>query len=224
MTAGPADCRSGVRPLRRDAERNRQRILAAAREVFAERGLNATLDEVAHRAGLGVGTVYRRFSDKTRLVEALFEQRIDDLVALAQEAADEQDSWDGLVGFLRRSCDLLAADHGLRDVLLGNAFGSFGITSARERLDPAVQVLLRRAQDAGHLRTDVRSVDVPIVNLMIGSVVEYTNHVEPGAWRRYLDLILDGLRASRDTTTPLPEALEQDQLDEAMRTWSSKRL
>jgi AcrR family transcriptional regulator len=222
MSAGPADYRPGVRPLRRDAERNRQRILAAAREVFAERGLGATLDDVAHRAGLGVGTVYRRFADKAELVDALFEQRVDDLAVLAEEAADEADSWDGLVGFVRRACELMAADHGLRDVVLGTTFGRLGVSSARERLDPAVQVLVRRAQDDGHLRADLRAVDVPLLHLMIGSVVEYTNHVRPGTWRRYLSLILDGLRARPDATA-LPEALEQDQLDEAMRTWNSRR-
>jgi AcrR family transcriptional regulator len=89
------------RPLRADAARNRERILQAARAVFAERGLDATLDDVAHQAGLGVGTVYRRFASKEDLVEALFAQAITDMVGLAEEAATRDDSWQGLVWFLK---------------------------------------------------------------------------------------------------------------------------
>ncbi len=222
MSAGPTDRGSDERPLRRDAERNRQRILAAAREVFAERGLTATLDDVAQHAGLGVGTVYRRFTDKGRLVEALFEDRIDELVALADAAMTERDSWAGFVGFLERSCALLAADHGLRDVVLGKTTEGARISQARERLAPAVRQLLHRAQEDGYVRPDLRQVDVPIIDLMIGSVVDYTNSLQPEAWRRYLALIIDGLRA-REGGAALPEALDEVQLDEAMRIWSSKR-
>src|SRR3954471_19846352 len=84
------------RPLRADAERNRRRILAAAREVFARRGLDAGLDEIARHAGVGTGTVYRRFPDKNKLVEALFEERLDQVLACAQRAAEHPDPWEGL--------------------------------------------------------------------------------------------------------------------------------
>ena len=87
-----------LRPLRRDAERNRQRILEAAAEVFTERGFAATLDDVARHAGVGVGTVYRRFPDKAALADALFDERIDALVTLAEQARDEPDAWAALVG------------------------------------------------------------------------------------------------------------------------------
>src|SRR5580692_7177997 len=90
----PADG-AGERPLRRDAERNRQRILAAAAAVFTERGLDATLDEVARAAGVGVGTVYRRFPDKETLVSELFRDRIDALVTVAEEACAAADPWHG---------------------------------------------------------------------------------------------------------------------------------
>src|SRR5215470_17846329 len=89
-----------VRPLRRDAERNRQRILAAAAEVFTERGLDATLDEVARAAGVGIGTVYRRFPDKESLIAELFRDRIDALVTVAEEACAALDPWQGLTGYL----------------------------------------------------------------------------------------------------------------------------
>src|SRR3954462_6998050 len=94
-----SDTTPAERPLRRDAERNRQRILTAAADAFAEGGLAVTMDEIARRAGVGVGTVYRRFPDKELLVAALFEQRIDELIGLAQAARDEPDPFAGLVRF-----------------------------------------------------------------------------------------------------------------------------
>lgn len=221
MSGGHAETGTG-RPLRKDAERNRRRILTAAREVFAARGLGATLDDVAQHAGLGVGTVYRRFADKASLVDALFHDRIDDLVALAEDALAEPDSWRGFTGFMERSSQLLSDDIGLRDVVLGSTAGGKSVTSAQERLDPVLLRLLRRAQDDGHLRPDVRPVDVLMLNLMIGSVVDYTDHVRSGAWRRYLTVLLDGLRAGA-RTSPLSDALADADVEEAMRTWSAKR-
>src|SRR6516165_7497408 len=105
-----------ARPLRRDAERNRQRILRAAADVFTERGLQATLDDVAHRAGVGVGTVYRRFPDKEALVEALFAERLEALVGFAEQALADPDPWGGLVSFLERTVAVIAGDRGLRQL------------------------------------------------------------------------------------------------------------
>src|SRR5258708_20658097 len=96
---------TGERPLRRDAERNRQRILTAAAAVFTERGLDATLDEVARVAGVGVGTVYRRFPDKESLIRELFRERIDALVTVAEQSCGAADPWQGLPSYL----DLAAA-------------------------------------------------------------------------------------------------------------------
>src|ERR1700728_817854 len=97
--------RAPARTLRKDAERNRQRILEAAAEVFTDRGLEATLDDVARHAGVGVGTVYRRFPDKASLADALFDERIDALVAMAKHAQEQPDAWAGLVSFLERSTE-----------------------------------------------------------------------------------------------------------------------
>ena len=108
-----------ARPLRKDAERNRQRILQAAAEVFTERGLEATLDDVAHHAGVGVGTVYRRFPDKASLADALFEQRIDAARwRWPSSAYGEPDAWQALVSFMERSAEMLASDRGLRQMLM----------------------------------------------------------------------------------------------------------
>src|SRR3954453_13073586 len=99
------------KPLRRDAEHNRQLILDAARAAFAEGGLDVGLHEIAKRAGVGVGTVYRRFPAKEELIAALFEDRIEDVIAIAQEALAEDHAWTGLEHFLHRTCELQFADH-----------------------------------------------------------------------------------------------------------------
>src|SRR3954447_5600139 len=100
------------RPLRSDAERNRQRILAAAAEVFAERGLGVSLDDVAAAAGVGVGTVYRRFPDKDSLIEALFEQKIHGIEELARTSLEIEDAWEAFSGFMRAMCRMQAEDRG----------------------------------------------------------------------------------------------------------------
>jgi AcrR family transcriptional regulator len=202
--AGPEEPRP--KPLlRRDAERNRQRILAAAAEVFTERGFEATLDDVAHRAGVGVGTVYRRFPDKASLADALFEERVDALVELAERAQQEPDAWTGLVTFLEQSAEMLADDRGLRQILLYAVEGHDRHTYARDRMRPAVDCLVKRAQADGQVRADLAATDVPLIEFMIVATAEYTSCVRPAVWRRYLALILDALRPARDGITVLPE-------------------
>src|SRR5205085_4050006 len=111
------------KPLRKDAARNRQRILDAAYELFAARGLSATLNDIAHYAGFGVGTVYRHFPDREQLIDGLFEQRIDEVAALLQEALEDPDPWRGLTTFLERNLALQSQDRGLRELILGAAGG-----------------------------------------------------------------------------------------------------
>jgi AcrR family transcriptional regulator len=208
------------RPLRRDAQRNRQRILDAAMEIFREQGVTATLDDVAHRAGLGVGTVYRRFPDKVSLVEALFEERIDALARIAERASAEPDPWTALRGFLEQAGEEFATDRGLRQVIMSADRGGKRVAHARGRLEPAVRKLVERAQAAGQLRADFRSTDVPIIEFMLGAAAEYAGTVRPGIWRRYLGIMLDGLRPARDVPTELPEqAFTAEDLQEAMSLW-----
>jgi AcrR family transcriptional regulator len=217
MTSGRPD---RPRPLRRDAELNRQRILSAAREVFAQRGLEATLDDVARQAALGIGTVYRRFPTKGDLVDALFEERINGIVTLAEGSLANENSWDGLADFAERVFGLLAEDRGLRDVMLGTAYGRDRVAEARERVTPLAVKLVERAQADGYLRDDLRYSDLLLIELMMGSVVDYTRNVRPDVWRRCLTILLDGLRAHPDLPTPLePAPLSDEQVDRAMRAW-----
>src|SRR3954452_871058 len=111
------------RPLRADAERNRPRILAAAASVFAERGLEVSLDDIAHAAGVGVGTVYRRFPDKDALIDALFEVKIGDAVQLAKACHEIDDPWTGFVTFMRGMCAMNAKDRGFKEALLSRDRG-----------------------------------------------------------------------------------------------------
>src|SRR5689334_22004939 len=126
----------GGRPLRRDAERNRALILDAARQVYAAEGLDAGFDEIARVAGVGVGTVYRRFPERGDLVEALFEQEIDAVVERAEQAAADPDPWRGLSGFLRWGAEAQAADRGLAQVLAAAGQGHERVARGRDRLAP----------------------------------------------------------------------------------------
>jgi AcrR family transcriptional regulator len=207
MTAhpeAPAQDGGGDRPLRRDAERNRQRILAAAAEVLSERGLDATLDEVARAAGVGVGTVYRRFPDKESLIEELFRDRIDAMVSAAEQALTEPDPWQALVSYLDFAISLMAGNIGLRQVLMFSTYGKQRICYARDQMRPVITKLVERAQASGDLRPDFAGTDVKMIVFMLTSVAEYASASRPDLWRRYLALLVDGLRPARDTLTELP--------------------
>jgi AcrR family transcriptional regulator len=208
------------RPLRRDAERNRQRIIEVAREAFAEDGLAVTLDEIARRAGVGVGTVYRRFPDKEQLIDALFEERIGEMVAHAEASLRADDAWDGLVSFLEGATEAHAHDRGLKEVALSGVHGLGRVARARELMFPLVSRLVERAQKEGSLRPDVQATDMPLMQLMLGSLSECTRDVDPEVWRRYLGILTDGLRTSREGPTPLaPAGLEPEQVQRTMRCW-----
>jgi AcrR family transcriptional regulator len=209
-----------ARPLRRDAELNRQKIIAAAKVVFSERGLEATLDDIAHHAGLGVGTVYRRFPSKEHLVEALFVAKIEKVMELAEQALAEQDAWEGFARFAWKTAELHASDRGLRDIMLSASFGHDKVAQAKEKMIPVCNQLVERAQASGQLRADIRPTDLPLLHLMIGSVAEYAHDVQPALWRRYLGMLLDGLRAQPGAPSELTCApLDEKTLDDAMCSW-----
>ncbi|WP_432564920.1 TetR/AcrR family transcriptional regulator [Kineococcus sp. SYSU DK003] len=206
-----------ARPLRRDAERNRRRMLEAAAEVFAARGLSATLDDVAHHAGLGVGTVYRRFADKDALIEALFEDRIRALVALAETACRAADPWEGLVTYLEAASSRMAADRGLREAVTTPGRGQVGVTLARAELGPRVDELARRCREAGVLRPDVAGTDIATLVHAVQAAAQIGGAISPEHWRRTLGILLDGLTPARPAPTPLPgAALSEGEFHEAM--------
>jgi AcrR family transcriptional regulator len=208
--------RAATRPLRADAARNRERILVAASVVFAQRGLEATMDDVAQHAGVGVGTVYRRFPHKEELIDALFEQAVEQVVDTAEEALAMPDPWEGLVRFLGRTIERQADDRGLRDVVLHGGYGRERVARARERIVPVVSRLVERAQRAGQLRPDVVATDVPMIELMVGTVSSYTSSIAPDLWRRYLAIMLDGLTAQRCDRSVLAPAPTREAIEAAL--------
>ncbi len=202
-----------ARPPRKDAVRNRELLIEAARVVFARRGLEASLDEVAKQAGLGVGTAYRHFANKYELASALMQQTIDTIVALVDEALQIEDAWSGLVYFLDSAMRVQAEDRALREVMLG-IHDQQKMEQINNRLMGPVGELLRRAQQAGAVRADADPTDLGFIMGMLGTVVDMAGEAAPELWQRYLNLMLSGLRPGG---TPLgPPALSQDEFRDAM--------
>ena len=214
---------STTRPLRADAERNRERILAAAAELYAERGLDVSLDEIAAAAGVGVGTAYRRFPDKDALIDALFEAKIDRAVDIASDALEIEDPWEGLVTFMRGMCRMQAEDRGFKDALLVRDRGRERVAAARERIAPLAQELFTRAQEAGAVRSDLGPFDVPMLHLGVGLIADRTRDVAPDYWQRILTIVIDGISA-KAAVTPMPvEPLDREAFTEAMASPRRRR-
>ena len=177
------------RPLRADARRNREAILRAARHIFAKHGSQAQIDDVAKRAKVGVGTVYRHFPTKEALFEALAVDKFDRLAQYADESMEIEDPWEALVTFLRKAAALQAADRSLSEVFRDH--GTFMIDTAKDcGLTELGDRLVRRAQDAGVLRRDVRGSDLGMICCSLGDL----NAISTWSWERMLDIVLDGLR------------------------------
>jgi AcrR family transcriptional regulator len=196
-----ASSRAPERPLRADAERNRQRLIAAAQELFATKGLAVGLDEIARHAGVGVGTAYRRFPDKQQLIDALFEDHVARLVAMADEALAHDDPWAGLVGYLEGAVEVNATNRGVKELMFSGGHGAALVDRTRLRLAPLVQELVRRAQASGDLRPDVDFTDMPLIQFMVAGLADLGGPHAPAMWRRQLGIVLDGLR------TPEPRPL-----------------
>lgn len=192
-----------TRPLRADAERNRQRILAAAREVFARRGLHAGLDEIAKHAGVGTATVYRRYPDKQVLIEALFEDSLDQMLQHVEQAVAHDDPWTAVVELLEKMIGMQIADRGLKDVIFGELGRAEAFRARGEVMRPLLELVLRRAQQAGVLRSDVTMTDIIGLQLMLNQVATFFAEVDPDLWRRHLDLAMDALRPARQAPSPL---------------------
>jgi len=214
-----------ARPLRRDAERNRQRILKTAREVFAERGLGVSLDEIAREAGVGVGTVYRRFPDKEVLIDALFEDRLAEVLDAARYSVGMSDPWRAIETFLTRSLELQVADRGLKELMLiETQDGHTRLERARAQIQPLIEQVLSRAQAAGVVRADLAATDLFLLQHAISEVADFTRESAPEVWRRLLVISLDGLRPDRRRPTPMPAPpLDAEAMVCAMRDWEPRR-
>ncbi|HEX6343777.1 TetR/AcrR family transcriptional regulator [Umezawaea sp.] len=193
------------RPLRRDAERNRQLLLRTALALMARDGLGVSYEKIAHEAGTGTGTVYRRFPERTDLVDALFTEHVDAVVGLAERASRAEDAWEGLTWFLTRQFELEADNRGLGELLRSGNQASHLVVRGRARITPLVAGLVDRAVSAGQLPAGVVPGDLVAVHLMVGAVMDAAREVDPTLWRRSLTVALAGLRHAELPGTPPDE-------------------
>lgn len=192
------------RPLRADAQKNRERILEAASIVFARQGLDASLDAVAAEAGVGVGTVYRRFPERQLLINELFEEKLEKFVALAVECDSFEDPFEGLVRFLAEASRMHGEDVGLRQIMLGPGVTSVMMEKPRQAIAPIIDGMIEKAKTSGDLREDFDVLDVPLIEFMLARLNDITGRVSPDLWERLLTLVIDGLKQARTDTTPMP--------------------
>jgi AcrR family transcriptional regulator len=179
------------RPKRADARRNYDQLVAAAREAFTEKDQSASLEEIARRAGVGIGTLYRHFPTRSALIEAVYVQEVEALARSAEDVAD-RDPWDALIAWLHGFVGYIATKQALADELFAIADHNAEIFSnCRAALNNAGEPLLQRAQAAGVVRADTNIQDV--IRMVAG--IAKMPAAEPGEIERVLDLALDGLRA-----------------------------
>lgn len=185
----------GALALRADAARNKARIVAAATEVFAERGLDASTAEIADRAGVGEATLYRRFPTKDDLIAAIVATKMDEALEIAAECLLEPDPWRGLERFLYEMTERSAQDQGVSDSAKDRCVAAAELAPQRKRMLDLCGELVRRAQRDGAVREDVAGQDLVFLVGAAGSLgkLPYPD-LREDLWKRYLGLLLDGLR------------------------------
>ena len=179
------------RPLRADAARNREQILAAARQVFAEEGLGASVEEIARVAGVGMGTLYRRFPTKEDLVDELVQSTLHRFALLAEQARAQPDG-NGLEGFLRAASALQADNRGCLPRLWAGSADNELVAAARR----SIAALLVQAKAYGRVRQEVTGTDVTVILWSLRGVIESSGATALTVWKRHLELIIAGLRPS----------------------------
>jgi AcrR family transcriptional regulator len=177
--------------LRADAQRNLERVLDAAAELFAERGCDVSVDEIAQRAGVGHATVFRRFPTKDALIAAVVSKQIAELIAFLEGALDGEDAGEAFRAFVWRAGELHAVNRGLQEGFTRCAEMS-EVAEAKAELNTLVEQLIQRAQSAGALRSDIAADDVS--SLVGGAILGAADSPDPDLWRRYVGVVLDGLR------------------------------
>jgi AcrR family transcriptional regulator len=190
--------------LRVDAARNRTAVVEAARAVFAERGLDVPLEEIAQRAGVGLATLYRRFPTRDALIAASFEPLMTAYAEAVAEALQAPDAWTGFTGFLERAWAMQAADCGGRDVLTRTFPMAPAFEEQRRRAYEGLVVLIRHAQAESALRADFVAEDMVLLLMANAGVVQGTREAAPTAWQRFVALMLEALRAERAHPLPPP--------------------
>jgi AcrR family transcriptional regulator len=211
------------RGLRADAERNRARIVDAARTLYAREGLTVSMAAVARQAGVGKATLGRHFTSRQELIDAVFADRMDAYVEAARDALAHDDPWDGFVQFIWAVCAMQAQDRGFADVLtLTFPFAEHLEERRLEAYDGFVQ-LIAKAKATGHLRADFEADDVILLLMGNAGVVSATANDAPDSWRRFVAQILRSYAAPSVPTLPLPPPPPSDELYRAMTRSSRPR-
>lgn len=184
------------RPLRADAARNRRLLLDAAAAAFAERGMDASIAEIAQRAGVGKGTVFRHFATKEELLAAIALDRFDELIAVASDLLDAEDPGAAVLEFMTTGATMHAHDRTFSQVSVRTFLKDPSVRAASDRLGRLVDQLVERAQQEGQIRGDITGRDVRAFMSAACQAAEPYRAVEPDLWRRYLGVVFDGMRAS----------------------------
>ena len=192
-----------ARAPRADARRNREAVIAAARELFAEQGLDAQMPDIAKAAHVGVGTVYRHFRTKDELIAALADDRFERMAEKARKSLEAADPWESFCDFIRFSVAIQADDRGLCEVM-GSRPDLMGAAAEAAGLPDLAERLVKRAQRSGDLRRDLEWEDVPMIACSLGSVTQSTVGPAAGRWPRLIEIILDGLRVPGTKKLPKP--------------------
>ncbi|MEU1268814.1 helix-turn-helix domain-containing protein [Streptomyces sp. NPDC005799] len=203
-----------AQPLRSDAERNRERIIAAARTVFARDGLNASMASVAREAGVGIATMFRRFPTKAELVDAVFIDRMTAYADAVTTALDDPDPWHGFVGYVETACAMQAADYGFADVLTTTFPAAKALEHRRNEAYEGMLELIGRAKATGRLRADFDPSDLVLVHMANAGVVNATGGAAPEAWRRVVALLIQSFETP--ARGRLPASPEHEALYKAM--------
>jgi len=200
--------------LRADAQRNRNKLIAAAQAAFAEHGLEASLDNIAKCAGVGNATLYRHFPTRQDLVAAVFIERVDENVALLERAQRHEDPWTGFTDYIRQTSRALATDRGLAELFV-MGYPTLELRSVNDRAYNGMTALTERAKASGAARADLTAEDIVLLLEAVAGITRQTGTTGPAATERFLALALDGFRA--EAATPAPPPISRRQLREGRR-------
>lgn len=210
------------RPLRRDARESRDKLVAAAQDEFAARGVDASLEKIARDAGVSIGTLYRHFPTRLDLLIAALRPRLQQFVDGADEALKIEDPWQGFVAYLENLFAVQAGDRGFNDFLSRRFPGNSETEHIHDVMCQQIEDVLARAQEAGRARPDIARADVINLIWSNGRIIDATSVGAPTAWRRQLHLMLDAYRAERAHTIPEPPMTDGQLYDAMVRLSRTK--
>jgi AcrR family transcriptional regulator len=182
------------KPLRADARRNREKVLAAARTVFAEQGVDAQMDDVARQADVGVGTVYRHFPTKEALLNALTDELFAVIAVHTRTLLTLEDPWEAFTRALWFGAEKTAGDRAFTEIMAAQRKWPARTCPGKEDLLVTIGELMERCKAAGRMRDDAVVEDIGLLMCGVGSASQM-EHPVPDAWRRHLAIMLDGLRS-----------------------------